>query len=82
MSAPIRPLMRRLNSREADFRQQLDELLGFEAATDDHIERSVAEILKNVRAQGDAAVLDYTRRFDQLDAAEMPAHIAASSGAT
>jgi histidinol dehydrogenase len=32
---------------------------------------TVAEILRNVRARGDAAVLDYTRRFDQLDSASM-----------
>jgi histidinol dehydrogenase len=46
-------------------------LLHFDHSTDDAIEQIVAEILKNVRANGDAAVLDYTRRFDQLDAAAM-----------
>lgn len=64
-------VIRRLNSSEPAFRQTLDALLAFEAATDDNIERSVAEILKNVRAQGDSAVLDYTRRFDQLAVADM-----------
>ena len=66
-------LIRRLHSSAPDFSQQLDQLLAFEADTDEHIERSVADILKNVRAQGDAAVLDYTRRYDQLTASEMTA---------
>ncbi|KYC29609.1 histidinol dehydrogenase [Sterolibacterium denitrificans] len=65
--------IRRLSTSEPDFLRKLDALLAFEAATDDNIERSVAEILKNVRAQGDSAVLDYTRRFDQLAVADMAA---------
>ena len=39
--------------------------------TDEAIERTVAEMLANVRTLGDAAVLDYTRRFDRLDAKTM-----------
>ncbi len=65
--------MRRLTTREPEFLSQLDTLLAFESAADDDIERSVAEILRNVRTLGDAAVLDYTRRFDQLDAKHMAA---------
>jgi histidinol dehydrogenase len=64
-------MIRRLSSRDAGFMATLDELLHFDHTTDDAIELIVAEILKNVRATGDAAVLDYTRRFDQLDAAAM-----------
>jgi histidinol dehydrogenase len=60
--------MRRLSTREPEFLAQLDALLAFESSIDAGIEHSVAEILANVRTLGDAAVLDYTRRFDQLDA--------------
>lgn len=63
--------MRRLSTREPEFLSQLDALLAFESATDENIERSVAEILANVRTLGDAAVLDYTRRFDHLEASTM-----------
>ncbi|TRZ57825.1 MAG: histidinol dehydrogenase [Rhodocyclaceae bacterium] len=63
--------MRRLSTREPEFLAQLDALLAFESSADAGIERSVAEILANVRTLGDAAVLDYTRRFDQLDARTM-----------
>ncbi len=59
--------IRRLSTREPEFLAQLDALLAFDSAADETIERSVAEILANVRTLGDDAVLDYTRRFDQLD---------------
>jgi histidinol dehydrogenase len=63
--------IRRLSSREPEFLATLDALLHFDNSTDEAIERTVAEILSNVRTVGDGAVLDYTRRFDRLDAAKM-----------
>src|SRR5437870_1799547 len=58
--------VRKLDSTEADFRQQLTTLLAFEAETDDAIESAVATILADVRARGDAAVLEYTNKFDRI----------------
>jgi histidinol dehydrogenase len=69
MSAQIR----RLSSAEPDFMSTLDTLLAFEGSTDAAIEVAVAEILRAVRSQGDAAVVDFTRRFDHLDVADMSA---------
>jgi histidinol dehydrogenase len=63
--------IRRLSSREPEFLSTLDALLQFDNSTDEAIERTVAEVLNSVRTVGDAAVLDYTRRFDRLDAAKM-----------
>jgi len=63
--------IRRLSTREPEFLATLDALLAFDNSTDDAIERTVAEILANVRTLGDAAVLDYTRRFDKLEATAM-----------
>jgi histidinol dehydrogenase len=63
--------IRRLSSREPEFPSTLDALLHFDNGTDEAIERTVAEVLTNVRTIGDAAVLDYTHRFDRLDAAKM-----------
>ncbi len=60
--------IRRLDSRAPDFLAQLDSLLAIESGADEKIERTVAEILADVRARGDAAVLEYTRRFDRQDA--------------
>jgi histidinol dehydrogenase len=65
------PTIRRLSSRDPEFLSTLDALLHFDNRTDDAIERTVAEVLANVRTLGDAAVLDYTRRFDRLEAATM-----------
>ncbi|MBP9714838.1 MAG: histidinol dehydrogenase [Sterolibacterium sp.] len=65
--------LRRLTTQDADFPRQLTALLAFESATDDAIERQVEEILRRVRAEGDAAVLEYTRRFDHLEVSEVAA---------
>jgi histidinol dehydrogenase len=59
--------IRRLSSRSPGFLATLDALLAFDTSTDSTIEQTVADILANVRTTGDAAVLDYTRRFDHLD---------------
>jgi histidinol dehydrogenase len=58
----------RLDSRQADFAERLDALLAFEQTQDEAIEASVAAILSAVRERGDAAVLEYTRRLDMLEA--------------
>ena len=59
--------IKRFSSRDADFTTRLDALLAFEAAQDETVDRTVAAILSDVKTRGDAAVLDYTRRFDRLD---------------
>jgi histidinol dehydrogenase len=63
--------IRRLSTRDAEFLATLDALLAFDNSTDEAIEKTVAEILASVRKLGDAAVLDYTRRFDKLEANSM-----------
>lgn len=63
--------IRRLDSLDEGFIDTLDTLLTFESGTDAQIEASVSEILARVRADGDVAVIEYTRRFDQLDVSSM-----------
>jgi histidinol dehydrogenase len=58
--------IKRLSSTDADFQARLDALLAFEAAQDACVEQTVAGILSEVKAHGDAAVIEYTRRFDAL----------------
>jgi histidinol dehydrogenase len=65
--------LRRLDSAAAGFEAALAALLAYPAETDRAVEASVEAILADVRARGDAAVLDYTRRFDGIDAASMTA---------
>ena len=63
--------IQRLSTVDADFAAKLKTLLAFEAAADDTIERTVATILADVKTRGDAAVVDYSNRFDRLSAASM-----------
>ncbi|MDA0573277.1 histidinol dehydrogenase [Burkholderia gladioli] len=65
--------IRKLDSSREGFAADLRAVLAFEASEDDAIERSVAAILADVKARGDAAVLDYTNRFDRLQAASVAA---------
>jgi histidinol dehydrogenase len=67
------PTITRLRSSSNDFSKALHALLAFDASQDDAIESAVADILKQVRERGDAAVLDYTRRFDKVQADAMAA---------
>jgi histidinol dehydrogenase len=63
--------IKRLTTADAGFTAQLDALLAFEAAQDDSIERTVIGILADVKVRGDAAVVDYSNRFDRLTARAM-----------
>ena len=65
--------LRTLVTTDADFDAQFQRVLHWSAETDAAIESRVAEILADVRARGDAAVLAYTARFDHLEAATLGA---------
>ena len=58
----------RLSTRDADFDTRLAGLLAFENTQDQGVEDTVAGILREVKARGDDAVLEYTHKFDQLEA--------------
>ena len=60
-----------LSTLEATFEADFQARLHWSAQADAAIEQRVAEILADVQQRGDAAVLDYTRRFDALDAASL-----------
>ncbi|HOK11315.1 MAG TPA: histidinol dehydrogenase, partial [Ottowia sp.] len=63
----------RLSTLDADFEQKFQQRLHWSAEQDEAIEQRVRDILADVRARGDAAVLDYTARFDGLQAASVAA---------
>jgi histidinol dehydrogenase len=64
-------LIRRLQSSSPDFPRQLDSLLAWEASAHDSVEQAVKQILDEVRRRGDAALVEYTNRFDQRQVASM-----------
>ncbi len=63
----------RLSSRQADFDARLNKLLAFEETADEKLEATVAAILADVKKRGDAAVLEYTRKFDRMPLADAAA---------
>lgn len=63
--------IRRLSTKEATFEADLKALLAFETAQDDSIDIVVANILNDVKARGDVAVLEYTNRFDKTSASNL-----------
>jgi histidinol dehydrogenase len=63
--------IRRLSTTDADFEPRFHALQHWSDETDAAIEARVAEIVADVRRRGDAAVLEYTARFDGLAASSM-----------
>ncbi|MEN9374435.1 MAG: hypothetical protein RIR79_1987 [Pseudomonadota bacterium] len=63
----------RLSSVSADFDVQFKAKLHWSADTDAAIEQRVADILLDVQQRGDAAILDYTARWDGVEAASVAA---------
>ena len=60
--------IRRLDTTSVDFEAEFQRVRHGSADTDMVIEERVAAILADVQSRGDAAVLEYTRRFDGLSA--------------
>ncbi|MEK7708636.1 MAG: histidinol dehydrogenase [Pseudomonadota bacterium] len=60
--------IKRFNSTDSDFDSNLDKLLAFENAQDDAVDITVAKILADIRSRKDAALIEYTNRFDRLTA--------------
>ena len=58
-----------LSTRDADFHSRLDQLLAWESLSNDSVQSIVNEIIGEIRARGDAALFDYTHRFDNWQAA-------------
>ncbi|HFD92101.1 MAG TPA: histidinol dehydrogenase [Gammaproteobacteria bacterium] len=59
--------IRHINTADADFKVQLERLLAWESVSDEAINQTVRGILDDVRQRGDAALVEYTNRFDRLD---------------
>jgi len=59
--------LRLLSTRDAGFERELDRLLERTQEVDSGVEATVRAILADVRARGDEALLEYTRRFDRYE---------------
>ncbi len=63
----------RLRSSAPDFESTLKKLLAFDAEQDDAIDAAAARILQRIRHEGDAALLELTNQFDQVNAPNVAA---------
>ena len=59
-----------LNYTDADFNQQLDDVLAWDASIDGDVSKIVADILADVKERGNAAVIEYTNKFDRMSMAD------------
>ncbi len=56
--------IKRLNASDDSFMAQLDALLAWDSVSDSSVNDTVNEVIRRIRAEGDAALLDFTNRFD------------------
>ncbi|KAB2930550.1 MAG: histidinol dehydrogenase [Candidatus Contendobacter sp.] len=61
------PNIQRLNTAHLDFWSRLEALTAWEGVANEVVTATVREILAQVRARGDDALLEYTHRFDRLE---------------
>ena len=63
--------IKQLDAAAADFWPQLENLLDWEGVSDEAVTNIVREILAAVKTRGDAAVIEYSQRFDRVKAKNM-----------
>ncbi len=61
----------RLNFQQADFWPKLSELLAWEGVSDTAVTDTVRNILADVKQRGDAAVVEYSQKFDRVKASQL-----------
>jgi len=65
--------IRKLDTQQTDFKEAMDKLLAWESVSDTQVQQTVLDILHQVKAHGDSAVVEYTNRFDHMQADSMSA---------
>ncbi len=63
--------VKRLNSKDAQFKETLLSSLSLPMADDEAIDAVVVKILAEIKAQGDEAILAFTKQFDRLNVANV-----------
>jgi len=61
-------IITRLDASQSDFNQRLDQLLAWESVSDTRVAAVVDDILHQVKTRGDAAVVEFTNKFDRRSA--------------
>lgn len=63
--------MKQLNTNDTDFWQRLENLLAWETVSDTSVSETVSDILTQVKTRGDEAVVEFSRRFDRVEATSL-----------
>jgi histidinol dehydrogenase len=63
--------IRRFSSAQPDYAQQMDTLLAWEAVSDAQVQKTVSDIVFDIRTRGDAALIEYTNKFDRMSVSSM-----------
>ncbi|MFO7602519.1 MAG: histidinol dehydrogenase [Gammaproteobacteria bacterium] len=63
--------MKQLSTQQADFQQQLDALLAWDSVSDEQVVATVKDVLQQVRTRGDAALVEFSNKFDRLSVSAM-----------
>ena len=63
--------IKRLKTTQDDYQSQMDTLLAWEGVSDDNVNATVKDILKNIRSRGDEALVEYTNKFDRMNVSSM-----------
>ncbi|VAX03766.1 Histidinol dehydrogenase [hydrothermal vent metagenome] len=64
-------MIKRFNSSDTRFWQDLDALLAWESVSDKAVNDTVTGIIADIRSRGDAALVEYTNRFDRMSVSDM-----------
>jgi len=60
-------MMKKLNIKQKNFWQELDGILAWESVSNQEVDKTVQEIIDRVKTEGDAALVEYTNKFDNLE---------------
>ena len=63
--------IKRLTTTQTDYQEQMDSLLAWEGVSDEQVNSTVKDVLKNIRSRGDDALLEYTNKFDRMNVSSM-----------
>ena len=58
--------LKQLSTQQTDFQQQLDALLAWDSVSDERVVTTVKDVLQQVRRRGDAALIEFSNKFDRL----------------
>jgi len=63
--------IKRLTTTQSDYQEEMDALLAWEGVSDDNVNITVKDIIKNIRLRGDDALIEYTNKFDRMNVSAM-----------